>query len=72
VKNDPVHSPRHYVAGRIEVIDVICAFGLNFCRGAAVKYVIRAGRKSKRTELQDLEKAVCVLQREIKRVKGQR
>ena len=40
---DPVDHPPHYQsAAGIEAIDVIEAFGLGFCLGNAVKYILRA------------------------------
>ena len=68
--NDPVHSPSHYTRGGIEVIDFVEAKGLNFHLGNVVKYVSRAGFKQD-AKLQDLEKALWYLTREIKRIKTQ-
>lgn len=48
----------------VEPIDLIDAFDLNFSRGNVIKYVARA--KFKNNELQDLEKALFYLKREIK------
>lgn len=67
---DEVNRPKHYCDGKIEVIDFIEDKRLNFCRGNAVKYIARAGKKNKSTEIQDLEKAVWYLQHEIKTLKG--
>lgn len=66
--NDPVNKPAHYVTGGIECIDVIEAWGLNFHRGNAVKYIARAGKKDPAKELEDLRKARWYLEREIQRV----
>lgn len=66
---DEVNRPKHYCDGKIEVIDFIEDKKLNFCRGNAVKYIARAGKKNKLTEIQDLEKAVWYLQHEIKTLK---
>jgi hypothetical protein len=68
--NDPVNSPDHYTSGGIETIDFIEAKGLDFCTANAVKYISRAGKKSKEKEVEDLEKAVWYLNRKIKRLKG--
>lgn len=64
--HDPVNSPKHYKGktGKIESIDVIEEFGLNFCRGNTVKYILRAPNKN--NELEDLKKARWYLDREIK------
>ena len=63
-KHDPVSSPSHYTVGGIETIDFIEAKRLNYNRGNAVKYISRAEHKD--SNIQDLEKAVWYLQREIK------
>lgn len=68
--NPAVHSPSHYTRGGIETIDFIEAKGLNFHLGNVVKYVSRAGFKQD-AKIQDLEKALWYLTREIKRVKTQ-
>ncbi len=60
---DPI-NPQHYKAGGIESIDVIEAFGLGFCMGNIIKYVLRAGRKGSKAE--DLKKARWYLDREIR------
>ena len=64
---DPVNNPGHYLSPRgMEAIDVIEAFGLGFHLGNSVKYILRAGKKD--SYIQDLEKAVWYLEREIERV----
>ena len=65
-KNDPVNHPAHYTKGKIECIDFIMDQGMNFCRGNAIKYIVRAGFKDPDKEVEDLEKAVFYLNREIK------
>lgn len=62
---DAVNHPPHYAAGKIEVIEAIEDWGLNFARGNAVKYVARAGKKAGADEIEDLEKAVWYLRREL-------
>jgi hypothetical protein len=62
---DEINQPPHYTATKIEPIDVIEAWGLNFCLGNVVKYIARLGRKDE--ELQELKKARWYLDREIKR-----
>ena len=61
-----VDHPGYYKCGGIEAIDAIEAWGLGFCLGNVVKYIARAGRKTK-DGLQDLQKAAWYLDREIKR-----
>lgn len=54
----------HYDNGKdYDLIDVISDYGLNFNRGNIVKYVCRAGKKG--SEIQDLEKAMDYLSREL-------
>lgn len=54
----------HYDNGKdYDLIDVISDYGLNFNRGNIVKYVFRAGKKG--SEIQDLEKAMDYLSREL-------
>lgn len=60
-------NPNYYRNG-IEVIDFIEAYGLNFHRGNAVKYIARAGKKNPDREVEDLQKAVWYLNREIERL----
>lgn len=55
--NDPVNHPAHYTTGKIEVIDFITDKKLDFCRGNAVKYIVRAGLKDPAKEIEDLKKA---------------
>jgi hypothetical protein len=62
---DPVNHPPHYKTGGIETIDFIEAKDLNYRMGNAVKYVSRAGKKEGSDPIEDLEKAVWYLQREI-------
>jgi hypothetical protein len=61
--HDPVNKPSHYTYGKIEAIDVIEDWHLNFNRGNALKYIARAGHKHDTKE--DLEKAVWYLKREL-------
>ena len=68
--NDPVNHPTHYMDGKIEVIDFIEDKQLNFCRGNAVKYIARAGKKDPAKTVEDLEKAMWYINREIVRITG--
>lgn len=61
--DDTVNHPPHYRANGMEAIDVIEAFGLGFCLGNTVKYVLRAGRKGDKKT--DLLKAKWYLERAI-------
>lgn len=70
MSNDPVSHPAHYTRFKgIEVIQL--TEQLNFCRGNAVKYIARAGAKDVNAEIQDLEKAIWYIQREIQRMKDE-
>lgn len=63
IEEDPINSPKHYTQGKIEPIDAIEDWGLNFRLANVVKYVARAEHKGKPVE--DLKKALWYLQREI-------
>ena len=62
---DVVNNPPHYKTGGIEVLDFIEAKDLNYRLGNVVKYVSRAGKKLNSDPVQDLEKAMFYLKREI-------
>ena len=64
-----VNHPKHY-GGKdnpYEAIKVIEAWDLGFCLGNTVKYISRAGKKDE--TIQELEKALWYLKREIKNLK---
>lgn len=70
IKNFPavkenVDHPAHYSPGVYEVINVIEAWNLDFHLGNAVKYIARAGRKDPEKTIEDLQKAIWYLKREI-------
>lgn len=65
--SDNVNHPSHYTDGNIEVIDFIEDKKLGYHLGNAVKYISRAGKKDPDKYIEDLQKAVWYLQREIKR-----
>ena len=62
-ENSNVNHPAHYNQGRIEVIDAIEDWDLNFCEGNVVKYVAR--HRFKGEPLEDLKKARWYLERLI-------
>lgn len=62
-----VNHPEHYNRGKIECIDVIEDWKLNFHLGNAVKYISRAGAKD--NEIEDIEKAIWYLQRYVEKLK---
>lgn len=56
-----------------EVFKVIDAWGLDFYRGNALKYIARAGKKVSRTgrrkaEIEDLRKAITYLEQSIEKL----
>jgi hypothetical protein len=63
---DPVNHPAHYTShtSGIECIEIVRH--MNFNRGNAVKYIWRAGEKG--PAIEDLKKAIWLLQDEIKRL----
>ena len=64
---DDVNHPSHYTAYKgVEVIQL--TEQMNFNRGNAVKYICRAGLKNKDKEVEDLQKAIWYLNREIERI----
>ena len=70
--SDNVNHPAHYTDGKIEVIDFIEDKKLNYHRGNAVKYICRAGKKDPAKEVEDLQKAVWYINREIQRLEAQK
>jgi hypothetical protein len=70
-ENKNVNHPSHYAEGRkYEPIDVIEDWELGFNLGNTVKYISRAGRKDKNKEIEDLEKALFYLKRQIELLKN--
>ena len=67
---DAVNHPLHYTSGKIETIDFIEDQALNFHRGNAVKYIVRAGKKDPEKEIEDLKKAAWYINREIARLEN--
>lgn len=71
-EEDAVNHPSHYADGwtnGAEVIDI--TEHLNFNRGNAVKYLSRAGKKGgPEKELEDLQKALWYVSREVERLGG--
>lgn len=63
MSDDTVHPAHYRSSSGLEAIDAIEAFGLGFCLGNVVKYVLRAARKGR--YLEDLKKARWYLDREI-------
>lgn len=66
---DVVNHPSHYTDGKIEVIEFIEDKNLNYHRGNAIKYICRAGKKDPQKEIEDLQKAIWYINREIRNLK---
>lgn len=68
-KKETVNHPSHYNAhpSGVECITVVEHYGFNV--GNAIKYLWRAGQKS-RDPLEDLRKAAWYVNREIERLSG--
>lgn len=66
-EHDDVHHPKHYTShpSGVECIEITEHF--NFCLGNAIKYIWRAGLKGE-DAVQDLQKAIWYVQREISRL----
>jgi len=63
---EKVNHPSHYNQGKIEVIDAIEDWDLNFCEGNVIKYVARHRHKSE--PIEDLKKAKWYLERLIGKI----
>ena len=66
---EKVNHPAHYNSGKIEVIDAIHDWGLDFCLGNVVKYVSRY--KHKDNPVEDLKKAKWYIERMITKLEEQ-
>lgn len=67
MEKESINSPPHYQGNSMEAIDIIDAYSLNFARGNAIKYILRAGKKG--SEKEDLQKAIWYINHEIERLK---
>ena len=68
---DNVNHPSHYNTVKIEVIEAIEDWKLDFCLGNAVKYIARAGKKDPNKTIEDLEKAIWYTNRRIEELKNE-
>ena len=68
---ETVNHPDHYGGEEdpYEAIKVIEAWDLNFNLGNVVKYVCRAGKKSRTDAVEDLRKAKWYIERQIELIK---
>ena len=60
-------EPHYY---KTDLTDFIEQHELNFQRGNALKYIVRAGKKDSSKEIEDLQKAIWYIQKEIQFVKS--
>jgi hypothetical protein len=67
-RREAVNHPPHYNTGKIEVIDAIDDWKLDFNAGNVVKYVARHQHKA--DPLEDLKKARWYLDRLIERIEN--
>ena len=67
--SESVFHPKHYggEASVYEAIKVIEAWDLGFNLGNVVKYIARLGKKDPDKKVEDLEKALWYLKRELER-----
>lgn len=72
LNSDAVHHPSHYNSGKIEVIEAIEDWRLDYHCGNAVKYIARAGKKDPSKEIEDLEKAAWYIKRKIEKLRAQK
>ena len=66
--HDPVNHPTHYTNHKSGIECIQVTEYMNFCLGNAVKCIWRAGIKSD-TPVEDLQKAIWYINREIERIK---
>lgn len=66
---DMVNHPPHYTQHPSGVECIQITEHMNFCLGNAIKYIWRAGLKSE-SAIEDLEKAVWYVSREIEKLKA--
>lgn len=71
-RRDDVNSPSHYTSHPSGIECITITEHYNFCIGNAIKYLWRAGLKeesslsARQKEIQDLNKAIWYIQRQIK------
>lgn len=77
MSNDNVNHPKHYTSdpSGIECIDIVKY--RDFCIGNAIKYLWRAGLKeeegltNKEKQIEDLQKAIWYINKEIELIKNE-
>ena len=68
--NDIIKWPKHYNMGKVEVIEAIESWDLDFRLANVIKYVARAGKKDPKKLKEDLQKAKWYLERFIEKECG--
>ena len=66
---DAVNHPAHYTSHPSGVECITITEHHNFCIGNAIKYLWRQGLKTGASNIEDLEKAVWYIKREVERIK---
>jgi hypothetical protein len=57
--------PDYYQSGMGDIFDIANEYGLSMPLGTAVKYICRAGKKQADKRVEDLQKAITCIQREL-------
>lgn len=65
IKHGNPIKPHYYQCHMGDIFDIAHAYNLSFPLGNAVKYICRAGKKDQDKDIEDLQKAVRCIQREI-------
>ena len=65
IEEDTIKWPKHYNMGKIQPIDAIESWDLDFRLANVVKYIARAGKKDPSKKREDLKKALWYLNRFI-------
>lgn len=72
-KKEMVNKPDHYggtlVIEYLEALEALPGNRMNFSRTSAIKYISRAGMKFPDKEIEELEKVIWYMNREIERLK---
>lgn len=63
-----IDHPQHYTTHPSGIEPIAICEHMGFCLGNAIKYIMRAGRKD--DAVQDLQKAIWYIQREITKIES--
>ncbi len=64
-ETDKAVNPDYYKFHGYDVFDIADYFGLSFPLGNAIKYILRAGKKDKAKEVEDLRKSIVCIRKAI-------